>query len=117
MAEIHLIQKPMTRVELRKIAVERYGDLVKGVVDIKLEIMALGGEFHSEEETFLIEKRGSKREDTWGINLYPDKPKEEMMEFDSVINIKPSSGNRSRNVEKQEIKEKIKGIVYNLISD
>ena len=117
MVEIHLIQKPITRAELKKIAEERFGDLVKTVVDLNQKIMAVGGEFHSDEETFLIEKHGSKREDTWGINLYPDRPREEMMEFDSVINIKPSSGNRSRDVEKQEIKEKIKEIVYNLVSD
>ena len=117
MAEIYLIQKPIGRAELKKIAEERFGDLIKAVVDLGQGIMAVGGEFHSDEETFLIEKNGSKREDTWGINLYPDKPKEEMIEFDSVINIKPASGNRSRDVEKQEIKEKIKEILDNLVSD
>ncbi len=117
MAEIYLIEKPITRAELKKIAEERFGDLAKAVVDVNQKVMAVGGEFHSEEETFLIEKSNSKREDTWGINFYPDKPREEMIEFDSVINIKPASGNRSRDVEKQEIKERIKEIVYNLVSD
>ena len=117
MTGIHLIDKTITKRELKRIAEERFGDLAKAVVDINQKIMAVGGEFHSDEETFLIEKNGSKREDTWGINLYPDKPKEEMIEFDSVINIKPALGNRSRDVEKQELKEKIKEIVYNLVSD
>lgn len=117
MTEIHTIKKPITRAELKKIAEERFGDLVKAVVDVKQEIMAIGGEFHSDEETFLIEESNSKREDIWGINLYPDKPTEEMIEFDSVINLKPASGNRSRDVENPQIKEKIKKIVYNLIPD
>lgn len=117
MAEIYVIRKRITRSELKKIAEERFGDLVKGVVDVRQEIIALGGEFHSDEETFLMEKYNSKRQDAWGINLYPDKPKEEMIEFDSVINIKPSLNNRSRDVENPEIKMKIKEIIYNLISD
>lgn len=115
MAEIHLIEKPINRLELKKIAEERFGDLVKAVVDVNQAIMAIGGEFHSDEEIFLIDKYGSERKNTWGINIYPNKPKEEMIEFDSVINIKPASGNRSRDIENQEIKEKIREIVYNLI--
>jgi hypothetical protein len=88
---------------------------VKAVVDIKQEIIAIGGELYSDEEVTLIEKEGSKREDTWSINLYPEKPEEEWIEFDSVINLKSSFGNRSREVENPEIKERIKIIIEKLI--
>ena len=81
MSEIHIVKEPITISELKKIAKERFGDLVKSVVDIRQGIMATGGVFHSDEQTFLIEKYGAKGEDTWGINLYPDKPKNEMIEF------------------------------------
>ncbi|OHB24284.1 MAG: hypothetical protein A3F96_00025 [Parcubacteria group bacterium RIFCSPLOWO2_12_FULL_40_10] len=114
---MHLVEKQITKAELKKIAEERFGDLVKAVVDIRQEIMAVGGGFHSDEQSFLIEKHNSKGEDTWGINLYPDKPKNEMIEFDSVINIKPLQNNRSRDIEDPEIKEKIKKIVAELILD
>ncbi|OHB17519.1 MAG: hypothetical protein A2734_01185 [Parcubacteria group bacterium RIFCSPHIGHO2_01_FULL_40_30] len=114
---MHLVEKQITKAELKKIAEERFGDLVKAVVDIRQEIMAVGGGFHSDEQSFLIEKHNSKGEDTWGINLYPDKPKNEMIEFDSVINIKPLRNNRSRDIEDPEIKEKIKKIVAELILD
>ncbi len=117
MLEIHLIKKTITKSELKKIAQERFGDLVKAAVDVKQEIMAVGGELHSDEEVLLIEKCGAKREDTWGINLYPEKTKDEMLEFDSVINIKPSYGNRSRDVESKEIKDKIKDNVNKLICE
>lgn len=117
MSEIHLIKEPITNSELKKIAKERFGDLVKAAVDIKQKIMAVGGGFHSDEQTLLIEKHGSKGEDTWGINLYPDKLRDEMIEFDSVINLKPLQNNRSRDVENPEIKEKIKKIVAELILD
>lgn len=117
MSEIHLIKEPITRSELKEIAKERFGDLVKAVVDVKQEIAAVGGGFHSDEQTFLIEKYGSKGEDTWGINLYPGKPREEMIEFDSVINLKPLQNNRSRGIEDEKIKDEIKKIVVKLILD
>ncbi len=45
---IKVIQKPITRKELAEIAKEEFGDVVKEVVDIEQEIMALGGEMHAE---------------------------------------------------------------------
>lgn len=95
---------------------EGFGDVVKAVVDIVQGVMAMGGEFHSEEEAVLMTHEHSKREDTWGINLYPQRSGDEFIEFDSMINIKPAFGNRSRNVEDQRIKEKIAQIVFALIS-
>jgi len=103
--------------ELKKIAEERFGDLVKVVVDIRQEIMAVGGGFHSDEQSFLIEKHNSKGEDTWGINLYPDKPKNETVEFDSVINLKPLQNNKTRGIEDGQVREKIKKIIDKLILD
>ena len=99
--------------ELKKIAEEMFDILVKGVVDIEKEILVIGGELHSDEEALLLEN-GSKHENLWGINLYPDE-KENFIEFDSVINIKPSLGNKSRDIEDPEIKEKIKKIVEKLV--
>jgi hypothetical protein len=40
---------------------------------------------------------------------------EDFIEFDSMVNIKPGFGNRSRDVENPEIKEKIKKIISQLI--
>lgn len=117
MSEIHIIKEPVTRLELKKIAEERFGDLVKAAVDIRQEIMAVGAGFHSDEQTLLIEKCGSKGEDVWGINLYPDKPQNEMIEFDSVINLKPLQNNRSRGIEDEKIREKVKEIVNGMILD
>ena len=113
--EIKII-KEVSLVELKKMAEERFGVFVKGVVDVEQEIMAVGGEFHADEEVELMEKAVSKREHTWGINLYPAKTGEEFIEFDSMINLKPAFGNRSRSVENLEIREKIIKIIDKLIS-
>jgi hypothetical protein len=110
-----IVKKPISRKQLAEIAKERFGDLVKAVIDTKQEIMALGGDLHADEEAVLIEKEGSKREDVWGINLYPEKEEEDLIEFDSVINLKPSFGNRSRGVDNPETKEKIRNVVKKLV--
>ena len=112
---IKIIKNPISKEELAQIAREQFGFLVKVVVDIEQETMALGGELHADEEVVLMEKEDSKREHTWGINLYPEKSGEEFIEFDSMINLKPSFGNRSRDVENAELREKIKKIVKKLI--
>lgn len=114
--EIKIIKsEPISKDELRQMARAMFGILVKAVVDAEQEIMVIGGEFHSEEEVVLMEKEGSKREHTWGINLYPENPSEGFIEFDSMVNIKPSFGNRSRDVENLQTKEKIKEIVKKLV--
>jgi len=115
MSELHIIETPITKAELKKIAEERFGDLVKGAVDIEKEVMVLGGELHIDEALKLVEKFQSKSKDIWGINLYPEKTGDDMIEFDSMINLKPDLGNRSRGVDSPEIQEKIKNIVGKLI--
>jgi hypothetical protein len=113
--EIKIVKEPINRKWLAEIAKERFGDLVKSVVDVEKEIMAIGGELHSDEEATLIEKEGSKRESLWGINLYPEKSEEDLIEFDSVINLKPSFGNRSRGIDDPKIRERIRNVIKKLV--
>ena len=115
--EIRIIKKPISKEELKELAKEGFGDVVKAVVDVEQEIMAVGGELHADEEILLMDKENSKRENTWGVNFYPDKSENDFIEFDSMINLKPAFGNRSRDVENSEIKIKIKKIVEKLIID
>ena len=109
-----IIEGQITREELREMSQKMYGTLVKAVVDIEREIMAVDGELHADLEVVLSEQ-GSKRENTWGINLYPDVQGSEWIEFDSMINLKPHLGNRTRGVESQEIKNRIVKIVEKLV--
>ncbi|PIR12844.1 hypothetical protein COV49_03970 [Candidatus Falkowbacteria bacterium CG11_big_fil_rev_8_21_14_0_20_39_10] len=111
-----LIKDEITIDELKAMAKNRYGDLVKAVVDVKKEIMAVDAELHSDQEKLLIEN-GSKQENLWGINFYPDLKGEDFIEFDSMINLRPSQGNRSRGVEDEKIREEIKKIVNKLIKN
>ncbi|MBZ1348201.1 MAG: hypothetical protein KYQ20_00295 [Candidatus Nealsonbacteria bacterium] len=112
---IKIIRDSITKGELVNIAKEQFGDLVKVVVDVNQEIMAVGSELHADGEVALTEQGGSRREDTWGINIYPEKDSEDWIEFDSVINLKPSFGNRSRGVDNPVIQRKIRNIVEKLV--
>jgi len=113
--DIIIIKEPISRAELKKIAEKRFGDLVKAAIDIEQEIMAVGGEFHMDEQIVLFEETGSKQQDVWGINIYPDKTGDELIEFDSMINLKPNQGNRIRGIQDPDIREKIIIIVNKLI--
>ena len=102
--------------ELKKMSEKMYGGLVKAVVDIDQHIMAVDAELHADEETLLLDE-GSKQEYLWGINIYPDNTgKESFIEFDSMINLRPSQGNRSRSIEDKKIQEIIRIIVKKLVS-
>jgi hypothetical protein len=113
--EIKVFKEAVSKKELATIASEGFGEMVKVVVDLAQGIMAVGGELHADEEVLLVETYGSRRENTWGINLYPNQPGDDWMEFDSMVNIKPAQGNRSRSVENEGIKEKIRAVVKKLI--
>ncbi len=112
--DIIIIDKQISRDELKDIAKNRFGDMVKGVVDIEKEIIALGGELHADEEALLLEK-GSEEANLWGINLYVDLDMPDFLEYDSMINIRPSQNNRSRGVEDESIREIIRKIVEKLV--
>jgi hypothetical protein len=104
----------ITRDELKQMASAMFGDLVKAVVDVKSEIMAVDAELHSDQEAYLLEN-GSEQRHLWGINLYPDLQGEALVEFDSMINLRPSRGNRSRGVEDPDIRQQILEIVNRLV--
>ena len=95
---------------MKKIAADIFGDLVKAVIDVSRETVAIDAELHSDLEALLLEN-SSKQKYLWGINLYPDLEGNDFVEFDSMINMRPSQGNMSRGVNSEEIREKIIEIV------
>lgn len=109
-----IIKDKITLSELNEMTKNMFDNLVKVVVDIDQKIMAVDAPMHSDEEAELI-KNGSKQDNLWGINLYPKKYDEDFVEFDSMINIKPNQGNRSRGVDELKIRKIIIQIVNELV--
>lgn len=110
------VESRINREELDRMASKMFGNLVKAVVDVEREKLVVDAELHSDEEAYLLES-GSNQEDLWGINIYPGLPEEERIEFDSMINLRPSQGNSSRGVEDENIQRKILDIVNSKIDD
>ena len=102
-------------IELKEMAKRMFGNLVKAVVDIEKEIMAVDGEMHADEVELLIQN-GSEPKNLWGINIYPEINGEGFIEFDSIMNLKPAFNNRTRGVEDADTREKIIKIVKKLCS-
>jgi len=95
--------------ELKQMA-DMFGGMVKAVTDVDRGLLAVDAELHSDLEALFLEN-GSKQKNLWGINLYPDLSGDEFIEFDSMINMRPSQGNRSRGVDNEEIRKRIIAIV------
>lgn len=105
-----IIDEVIKKSDLLNCEVAFDGPMIKGVVDIEKELLGVDANMHADiEQLFLTE--GSKQENLWGINLYPEDTEEDFLEFNSMINIRPIQNNRSRGVENAEIREKIKAIV------
>ena len=109
-----IISEKLELSELNEMAKNMFGNLVKAVVDVEKKIMAIDGELHSDEETLLIQG-GSIQKNLWGINIYPEAHKENFIEFDSMINIRPSIGNKTRGVDDEVVRKLIIQIVDDLI--
>ena len=109
-----IIRESVRKEQLKEMAQEFYGDMVKCVVDVDRKILALNAELHSDLEKLLLED-GSVQESLWGINLYPEADGDDFVEFDSLINISPRRKNFSRDVEDSSIRDDIRLIVDNLV--
>ena len=105
-----ILEEVVTVDELGKIAQGSFGDMVKAVVDVDRELVAIDAELHSDLEALFLDD-GSTQNGLWGINLYPELEGDDLIEFDSMINLRPSRENMTRGVDSKDIREKIVKIV------
>lgn len=88
-----IVNEKISRAYLAKISEHYFDDMTKGVVDVEKELVAIDAELYADLETPLLEN-DSRQEQLWGINLYPDENREDFIEFDSLVNIRPRQNNR-----------------------
>lgn len=100
---------------LKMLAKERFGDMVKVVVDLKRKKLAIGAGLHADEQKMLLED-GSVQEDLWGANIYPEKAGDDFIEVDSMINMRPNQGNRSRDITDPLVRKAVIDTIHSLIS-
>jgi len=115
--EIRVTDTPISLSGINELAAQQFGNLIKATVDVEKGVIAIGGELHADEEQVLLDAESEQR-NLWGINLYPKKfGTEDFVEFDSMINLRPSQGNMSRGVEREGVRKQIWDIVGRLIVD
>ena len=111
-----IVEEKISISELKEMSTKMFGHLVKAVVDVEKEILLVDADLHSDQEAYLLQL-GSKQENLWGINIYPEMRKENRVEFDSMINLRPSQNNNSRSVEDLNIQKEILRIVNSKIDE
>jgi len=84
---------------------------IKLAVDVDRDILAGGGEYHADCEEILLED-GSRQEDIWGADWYPES---KIVEFVALINIRPRQNNRGMEIEDPELRMKIETIIRRLL--
>lgn len=107
-----ILREPLSLKEIQEKHSRFFSTMVKIVVDLERELLALDAEMHADLEQQLLEE-GSNQAHLWGANVYFDGPNR--IEFTSLINIRPAQGNRGMEVESPETKQKIEGVVKKLI--
>lgn len=113
---IEIIKKRIAKSYLKKFLDKPFKEVVKFVVDLDQQIIALGGELHSDAAEKLI-RQGSDNRNLWGGNFYPLKSKKDWLEYSSLINLKPSQDNFAIDIKNQPIKKQINKIIKQLIID
>ncbi len=111
---IKILDHKISTEEVKKMADVWYGTMIKGTLDIELGRVALGGDYHIESSEMLTSS-GSKFEDVWGFNIRFEENPNGVLEFDSMVNIKPNFGNRSRGISNEEIIKKATEIIYKFV--
>ena len=109
MGNPEIFKEPLSGEILRRLADETFGDMIKFVVDLEEKVLCAGGGLHSDEEALLLEA-GSRQEDLWGGNFYPDLPGEEKYEYTSMINIRPRQNNRKQDIESLAVRQHVRAL-------
>ncbi|MDP6114698.1 MAG: DUF5674 family protein [Planctomycetota bacterium] len=115
-ADILILDRKARPDELAAMLETFFEHMIKYVVDVRREVVAIGGELHADAEQLLLES-GSSQSDLWGANYLPGEGAEECIEYTALINIRPSQNNRSMDVCDPEIRDAIRRLTFKLIGE
>jgi hypothetical protein len=107
---IRTVRRPATKEEISEM-LEELETYIKLAVDVERGVLVGGGEYHADCEEVLLED-GSRQEDIWGADWYPES---KTVEFIALINIRPRQGNRAMEIENPELRAKIEMIIRRLL--
>ena len=108
---IEIIKEKIDKEYLKKFLDNPFHQVIKFVVDIEKQIIAFGGELHSDAAELLVEQ-GSDNRNLWGGNL---RFFENEIEYTSLINIKPTENSFSMDIKDKDIIMKIDKTIEKLV--
>lgn len=111
--DIEIVREPISPERVQAHAAATFGDMVKVVVDIRRGVCAIGGELHADAEAVLLGD-GSAQQDVWGANILMGVQAGQNVEYTSMVNIRPSQGNRSREIQDNFIREAVRAVLAHL---
>jgi hypothetical protein len=115
-ADVLLLDRRIEAAELARVVGAHFEDMVKYVVDVERRLIAIGGEMHADAEQVLLEA-GSRQADLWGANYYPGRGPQECIEYTSLINIRPTAGNRGMELQDPALRDRVRDITYALVGE
>lgn len=111
---IKIIDSKINSEDLIALCYASFKHFVKFVADIDRSIIAIGGELHADGEEHLLES-GSRQDDLWGANFYPENDPDERVEYESFINIRPRLDNNSMEIQSVAIRLIVRQLAERLI--
>ncbi len=112
--QTRIVREKLKPEAVREIVISEFGDMAKVDVDIVRQILVIGGEWHSEGQDLLV-KDGSSGEDVWGCNYYPFRGTDKRIEYNSLINLKPSLGARDMEIQESRIRQNMREVIESLL--
>lgn len=98
---IIITNKSYSKEEITKLK-EMFDVYIKTVFDVRHGICCAGCDRHFECEQMLL-KQGSKQDDLWGGGVDLET---KVIDFNSMINIRPSQNNRSNEIQNEKVRDK-----------
>lgn len=109
---IQILNEKVNSDNLKEFAQNWYPDFLKGCVDLGNRKVAVGGDYHIESAQILV-NNGGKGQDVWGFNIRYMEDKN-IIEFDSMVNIKPKVNN-GRVIIDEDLKNEVKKLIEEFI--
>ena len=103
-------KEPFTKEEIKKLK-EQFDVYIKTVIDIEKKLCSAGCDRHFESEKILLDG-GSKQSNLWGGGLDLETGE---IDYNSMINLRPSQDNPSRDILSKDVREKFDSVVTKIL--
>ena len=106
-----IIREAVTPEQINQMTEQFGSNFIKLAVDVEREILADGGELHSDCEQALL-KDGSQQANVWGADWHPESKN---VTFESIINMRPQQQNFSMDIQDLTLRNRIEKIARELL--